>query len=459
MAVAGVRSSCEAVPRNTVFRPSSSRSRLERLLLARVERRVDHRGRDELAERPQRLELARRRGPGRPPPGAAPRCDRPAAARGAASPRPSSCSGGWSTGLTEASGSTPEAEQLGLPAAAGAGGQRDAGQLEVVRELHRHRRQHLGQLERLLHERRDVADQANLGGAGVGLALGALAPPADGDESDAGDDGQGDRRHGDGDRRRGDRRRRRVVGLDDERAVGDVARPAAPAPSARAPASDVAASRTVDDHALGRVLERQRVHVDDGDHPPGEAVAPIRRGHGRPGVRARAVHRREDERRVLARLQVDRGGELRRARVARTIEHRGERRGPARSSGDRGGGPNTAGSSPSTARTRRRSHPARSTVDRRAATPGPDDGRRPRPTRDAPQTDARGRRRPRWRPRRPPPRRRGPGERHVDVDSSADRPRRSAPGSRGRRAIATSDVAAAERPTSSLARHATPLLD
>ena len=85
---------------------------------------------------------------------------------------------GLEHGLDRGVGLDAQAEQLDLAAAARARRQRDAGELEVVRELHGHRRQHLSQLERLLHQRRDLADQPHLGGARLRHPLGPPLTPS-----------------------------------------------------------------------------------------------------------------------------------------------------------------------------------------------------------------------------------------------------------------------------------------
>ena len=97
----------------------------------------------------------------------------------------------------------PHAEQLELTGAARSGEQAHARQLEVVGELHRHRGKHLAELERLLHQRGDGADEAHL--VSVALQLRTLRPQAAtdqehrrhrGDRPDDGDQHEDDRRSG-----------------------------------------------------------------------------------------------------------------------------------------------------------------------------------------------------------------------------------------------------------------------
>ena len=134
----------------------------QRLLLAREERRVDDSRGDQLGERPQGLEL----GPVEVAPGhqleqghastAALQGERQASRLAAR------CSGGRSTGGTPGSGCSPDAEELDLARTAGAGRQGHPGKAEVVRQLHGHRREDVRELERLLDEGRDVADELHL---------------------------------------------------------------------------------------------------------------------------------------------------------------------------------------------------------------------------------------------------------------------------------------------------------
>ena len=134
---------------------------LQGLLLAGVEGRVHHGGGDELAQRTEGLQLGgveRPAGDHLEQRHAAPaplEGERQGVARRQLGRRLEHRLGAGGRGHADA-------EQLGLTGPVRSGRERDASQPEVIGQLHRHRWEHLGEVQGLLDERRDVTDEPHL---------------------------------------------------------------------------------------------------------------------------------------------------------------------------------------------------------------------------------------------------------------------------------------------------------